>query len=244
MPDFCVPDGIVWETDPIDEQEDARRVIAEQFAWSTLQQLTGYRIGLCSVTVRPSPYERDVLRWMAYGTMITPTLSLLRTGERWCATGGDRSRLDLPGPVGRVDAVKVDGVPVMDWAIFDNAVIRLGDELWPSRNDLSLPDTEIGTWSVTYLRGHAPDSMVIYAAGVLAREYIKAVSGTKGCRLPKGVRQITRAGATYEVMADLWENGRTEIEEVDVVIRRFNPYKLKTAPVVMSPDTLPPVVQR
>jgi len=92
-----------------------------------------------------------------------------------------------------------------------------------------------GTFAVRYYQGFAPDAMISYAAGVLANEFLKACEGKK-CRLPAGVSRVTRQGVTYEITAGSFPGGFTGIQEVDTVIRLFNPGGLTQAPVVSSPD--------
>jgi hypothetical protein len=91
------------------------------------------------------------------------------------------------------------------------------------------------TFTVTYYPGVAPNEMTRYAAGVLANEFYLACSG-KECRLPEGVTSVTRAGVTMEVATGMFADGMTGIAEVDAVIRVYNPYALKSRPMVMSPD--------
>jgi hypothetical protein len=95
-----------------------------------------------------------------------------------------------------------------------------------------------GTFLVTYYRGVAPNALLDFAAGVLAQEYALACLGSE-CRLPSNVTAITRQGVSYQMNADPFVNGFTGIDEVDAVLRIYNPYGLRSAPVIASPDARP-----
>ena len=114
-------------------------------------------------------------------------------------------------------------------------LVRTDGDCWPGCQDLSKPDTELGTFSVTYLNAIPVDHLGMYAAGVLACEYAKACAGVK-CRLPSGVTSITRQGISMEVSAGLFPNGLTGINEVDVWVQMYNPHALTTGPTVWTPN--------
>jgi hypothetical protein len=145
----------------------------------------------------------------------------------------------LPGPVGGIVEVLIDGVvvPSSNYRVDNtNRLVAQFDQVWPSCQDMTLPETEDGTFSVQYWRGFAPNALTNYAAGVLAAEFYKACTGDKGCRLPSGVTQITRQGVTMEIQTGLWQGGWTGLREVDAVISTFNPYGLRAQTVITSPD--------
>lgn len=91
------------------------------------------------------------------------------------------------------------------------------------------------TFCVTYVRGQAATELSSYIAGVLAYEYSKACTGGK-CRLPSGVTTVVRNGISFEIASDAFEHGLTGIREVDAFIAVYNPYRLKSAPSIWSPD--------
>lgn len=101
-------------------------------------------------------------------------------------------------------------------------------------------DPQAGTFAVSYYRGAAPNDLTRAAAGALAVEFYKACTKAKGCRLPKSVQRVTRGNTTYEIDTKLFPEGYTRIEEVDAVIRIYNPYTLKSPPRVLSPDDAAP----
>lgn len=110
--------------------------------------------------------------------------------------------------------------------------------LFYQTDDPAAPNDSAGTFFVSYWRGVAPNSMLLYAAGVLATEFFKACRGDD-CRLPSGVTSVSRMGISYTIASGLFEGGRTGIREVDAVIGIYNPYALTAPPVATSPDMRP-----
>lgn len=238
---------------------------SEALAWYTLARLCLWQIGVCTQTVRPcaAGCAPSSVSWMeapvgggntgglplrTIGTSFTPHL----TGGMWVNSCGCRrdscncSRLSsviLPGPVGAIEEVKLNG-EVIDkerYAVLDaSRLVSLDPELvWPSCQDFTKPDTEEGTFSVTYYQGAAPNELTLYAAGVLAAEFYMACkkTGSKKCRLPSGVKTVVRRGTTYEMGNDLFADGVTGIPEVDAVIGLYNPNHLTARPMVVSIDS-------
>jgi len=145
----------------------------------------------------------------------------------------------LPSPVGEVYEVKVDGavIPETDYKMYGERLtwVGSGDCAWPVCQDLTQPDTEDNTFSVTYLNSYPVDGLGAYAAGVLAWEYAQAC--TDGvCRLPAGVTAVTRQGVTYDVAAGAFPDGFTGIREVDAYISLWNPRGIQREASVWSPD--------
>jgi hypothetical protein len=241
--------GCLWPLDPAclteawavyDEPTQAR---AHALASTTLHALTARRVGGCPITVRPAPQ-----RGMCFVPFTGGFQPGMNTAGRWvnnCGgfTTGDSFGITLPGPVGRVDEVKVDG------AVIDPANYRIdngrhlvwqgeGESPFPVSQNLNLPDTEPGTFSVTYLNAYPVDSMGAFAAGILAVEFAKACSNSK-CRLPSGVRTIVRQGITMEVQPGAFPDGFTGIKEVDTFISLWNPQGRRQQSTVWSPDMAP-----
>lgn len=235
---------------------------SEALAWNTLASLCAYRIGVCPETIRPCAVGcTGGGSWMAapvtsaayaalplrtIGGIYTPHIS----GGQWvnsCRCSSARgcdcrsvSEVRLPGPVGGVEEVIVDGI-VRDPATYrvddGGYLVSLDpDAPWPLCSDPLAGDEDEGSFLVTYYRGAAPNELTRYAAGLLATEFYKACQGGK-CRLPAGVTTVARQGVTYEIQTGLFENGYTGIREVDAVIRIYNPHGLKQAPRVLSPDS-------
>lgn len=228
---------------------------AEQLAWSTLQALTGYRLAVCPVMVRPcaqgcadAAQTWDVapvsVNGFAVGGTFSPGLNL---DGRWVNSCGCRpngcsctqlSVARLVGPVGRVHEVRLDGA-VLDPSAYrvDNGfeLVRTDGGVWPTCQDMTKPITEPNTFGVSYFMGIAPDAIASFAAGLLAVEYAKACTGKK-CALPSNVTSITRQGVSIEVSAGLFPGNSSGIQAVDAFVFTLNPYGLKSAPRVSSPD--------
>lgn len=236
----------------------ARMDRSEILAWLTLARLTAYQIGVCPTTVRPcsagcapagswtvAPVgsgHAQALPSIMVGSWV-PHINVAGNWTNSCACAsrdacscGALSEVILPGPVGEIVSVYQDGnlIPAESYRVDNfNRLVRLDGETWPSCQDMAL-SAEDG-FSVTYYRGAAPNEMTRFAAGVLATEFYKACGGGK-CRLPVGVTQVARDGVTYEIQTGMFAEGFTGIREVDAVIGIYNPYALKSAPLVYSPD--------
>lgn len=160
--------------------------------------------------------------------------------------------IDLPYPTCCVNEVSVDGIildPTMYRVDDFRKLVRLdstpsvsGDapDCWPTCQDLSLPDTEDGTFSVTVTYGREVPELVKMATAELACQFLKSCVGAP-CQLPQRIQSMTRQGVTVgflDQMAFL-ERGRTGIYLVDLAINTFNPYRLLKQASVYSIDTPP-----
>lgn len=241
MDNYCWP--VDYSCCPgFDAYDNATKLRSIALAGATLRMLTAFRVGGCPITVRPC---RTICQ-DGYNPFGTSAFSPQNWSGTWfnCTCGGDTCgcgalcQLELPRPVGTVDTVKVDGV-VLDpntYRVDDGKwLVRTDGDCWPGCQDLSKPDTEAGTFSVTYLNAIPVDHLGQYAAGVLACEYAKACAGIK-CRLPSGVTSITRQGISMELVTGLFPGGKTGIQEVDVWVQMYNPNALTTLPTVWSPN--------
>lgn len=260
-----VESGCSW---PIDEGcltgwadlDPAVQARAVALASATMRRLTGYRVGGCPVTVRPckrgcvdllvTPSYYDMLR-MGYGVSFWPHPD--REGL-WVNSCGCRTdcgcdalcEIELPPPVGRVDQVLLDGSALdagLDYRVDGNRLVWVDDRHecgWPTCQDMSKGDDEVGTFAVTYLNSYPVDTMGAYAAGVLAGEFAAACTGGK-CRLPPGVTSIARQGVSMEIVTGLFETGITGIREVDAYIGLWNPQHVRPT-TVWSPDVRTPRV--
>lgn len=162
--------------------------------------------------------------------------------ERGCSCEG-LSQIALPNfPVSSVTEVKVDGTALTagtDYAVDDFYwLVRLGDEHWPCCNNLRKPDTETGTWSVTYEYGQPPPLAGVKAAAELACQLTQACSGGS-CQLPARVTQVVREQVTFTIAADLeamFAAGHIGLTMCDYFLTSFNPRSIRQQPSVWSPD--------
>lgn len=225
-------------------------------SWATflLDALTGRQFSQCPITVRPcGPTCRLQTNYMTYpvgapsqsspGPWMVPYVANGTWVNCACAGGCDCApacRVDLRTPVAEITEVKVDGL-VLDpsaYQLVGQWLARIDDgACWTACQDPSVPDTETGTFSVTFRPGRTLPVAGQVAAGMLAGEFIRACAGA-ACGLPAQVASLSRQGVDVEFVdpATVFENGRTGIREVDLFIQAVNPSGLTRRARVMSPD--------
>lgn len=237
------PDELAWKAD------------AEAFGWRALQALMGGAVSITPITLRPnqptcSPRTYYVAPVGAPG-ILDPYVG---ANGRWYNRGlswkpeacecEDARRIRLPGPIGRVEAVLVDGVavPTSAYQVVDNEwLVRTDGKGWPRHQDMYAAPTAANTFTVRYFRGTAPDDLDAFAAGVLALEFYNLLrTGDKSaCRLPRNATSVVRQGVTMDLSTSGFADGKSGIPEVDAIVSMKNPYLLRTPAVVMSIDTIP-----
>jgi hypothetical protein len=151
--------------------------------------------------------------------------------RQWVNTainGSATRELELPPPVSRIDEIKIDGVEqdLDDFVVYNRRILTyIGadeDFTWPVTQDFTKLDTEVGTFSVTYLNAYPIDATGALAMGLLAMEFAKACSSDKKCKLPGNVTQIVRQGLSIEIVGGAFPNGLTSIREVDSYTAGWN----------------------
>lgn len=249
---------------PYSEIEPEAKARAEMLAWLTLSARTGQSVSGCPVSVRPCAAACGPRGTWRTAVVIGGNAQALglRSGllnpmivgdGEWinacgCGSGEGCSctricEARLVGPVGEVIEVKLSGVALSPSAYrVDNGdrLVRTDGECWPVCQDMNAgPDAE-GSFVVTYVQGYPIDDALNFAAGVLAAEFLKACAGDKSCRLPAGVASISRQGIQLDIVSrDPFDSHLTGIAEVDTIIAAYNPYGLRSAPTVISPDYRP-----
>lgn len=206
------------------------REAAESMATEYLWRWTGGAFGVCSSTVRPC--RRGCYPESTWNGLVGVDRQVIVNGstgsvviDSGCGCAADcchpsRSTMHLPGPVVSVEEVKIDG-EVMDPALYrvDNGhlLVRVDGMVWPDCQALDLPDTEQGTFSITYSRGIAVPAGGQIAAGVLLVEFAKAICDDSSCKLPKRIQTVTRQGVTVGFMDEFQglDTGRTGLWIVD-----------------------------
>lgn len=151
--------------------------------------------------------------------------------------------LDLGRGGVNVTAVTVDGaaLPAEAWTVQDGRWLRrLDGQSWPTRQDYSLPTTDVGTWSVTYTVGVSPPEAGVLAAEVLNCEVLRALRPDDDgrCKLPRRTRTVARSGVTVELIdpATFLVGGKMGLAEVDWFLTIANPSGMSEPPRVWSPD--------
>lgn len=227
----------VWEADftgfedkwaAFDEEVQQRALM---LATSTLQALTLNRVGTCPITIRPCPMPRCCAcdNWFP---VLSPGdwfggMYYCRGCTRGCAP---LSEVDIPGPVGFIDSLRIDGQEVDlggdDWRLDEGHLLvwqGAGASPIPTYQDLNKADTKIGTWSITYSKSYPVLADAKIAVAMLAMEYAAAMKPKGKCSLPRGVTNVVRNGVTFTVDAGLFVNGLTGIEVVDAFITKWVP---------------------
>lgn len=157
------------------------------------------------------------------------------------------SQILLPGyPISAVAEVKIDGVVIdSDGYRLDRKrwLTRMADadgkaRLWPSCQRQDLPDTEPGTFSITYTSGADPPDSGVEAAKQLACELYKACPNTAGeCKLPAGTVRVIRQGITVErqTISTFLRNAQTGLVLVDAFLAAYGS-RSQRRPAVWGPD--------
>lgn len=223
-----------WEPDAdiltqgFKDLEESASERALMLATTSLQMLTNYRIGTCAETLRPCPVSLPCACGNWQPVMWAGTWFNCSTCFSRCAP---LSEIDLPGPIGAVDSIMVNGNPLPldtgDWRVDDGHLLvwqGVGPSPIPETQNLNLPDTAPGTWSITYSRSYPVNSEARIAVAYLAMEYAKAMGKTPGrCSLPKGVTSVVRNGVSFTVDQGLFQGGLTGIDAVDAFILKWAP---------------------
>lgn len=224
--------GDKWETLDIDVRDRSLML-----ATSTLQMLTLNRVGTCPITIRPCPEPVRCPCWGAQhpgfvGVGWSPVLweggwyNCMHCGSKCAAT----NEVDLPGPVGYVSQIIVDGEPLDlvsgNFRLDDGHILVWqgeGPSPIPKTQNLDLPLTMPGTWGITYSKSYPVNQDAKIAVALLALEFAEACKPKGKCSLPRGVTNVVRAGVTFTVDAGMFVNGLTGIQVVDAFIMKWVP---------------------
>lgn len=143
-------------------------------------------------------------------------------------------QVELPYPVSGIGQVKVDGVVlapsayrVDDW----RWLVRIDGGRWPTCQDLTKADTEVGTWSVTASYGEAVPELGRFAVNELALEIARGCVGST-CKLSSAtVSQLNRQGVTKEFMQGDVMKGQIGLYFSDLFINTYNPFRSHAAAI-------------
>lgn len=254
---IATPDMNIWRTrdwSSATEKELENKALAEAFGWESVRTLMAGSLSISPASVRPnaptcSPQTYYVAPVGMPG-ILDPYVGIdgqwYNRGLGYAPVGcscSDARRIALPGPVGRVESVTIDGVELQASAyevVGGEWLVRTDGQGWPRHQDMYALAGAEHTFVVRYFQGDAPDELDAYCAGILADEFYKLLSGNgKDCRLPRTVTNVQRQGVTYDLGQTGFAEGKSGIPEVDVIVARRNPYLLRTPTIVMSIDTIP-----
>lgn len=246
---------------PIDDADAWKYDTAASIGSSVMWDLTGRQFdGHCQRTIRPCVdrcgcFARGGIYgfgpWFGYG-MGYP---LSPSGAFWFNECGDSCgcgvvpTVRLAGyPVREILEVKIGG-DVIDPTTYRldrrRELVRLSsagpprvERVWPRCQDLTLPDTAPGTFSVRYAWGALPPELAKQAASQLGCEVYNALVGSD-CRLPGKATKVVRQGITIERAASfaaMFRSGSTGLPLVDLAIASYNEKGMRRRPAVFSPD--------
>lgn len=216
---------------------------AVQAATEVLWQLSGQRFGLCTATLRPCRRDCYGQSWPIAGTTWPRPA---HTASGWinltcgscagtCSCAGLEEAV-LPAPVYDVVEVRVDGSPLVTGSYRvdnDRVLVRTDGGRWPTCQHLELPDTAVGTWSVTARFGEDVPTVGRQAVGELACEMTRACLG-EDCRLPSNVASLVRQGVTIS-----FPDSQAIVDRLyfgHLFLSTYNPHRLVGRPVVYDVD--------
>jgi hypothetical protein len=219
--------------DTTDAQDAAIRAATEIL----YEVSNGLYPGECGpVTVRPCNQACSCWGPWSYGLGYSwdPTRSLWACDAKACGCS-PTSDVVLSGvPIREIVEVTIDGVALDadEYNLMEpNRLVRLRDItaphvrlVWPGCQAMDLPDTEEGTFSVTYTYGADPPQAGRSAAAALACEIWQACSPAGECALPENVTRTIREGITIEsapFAASSLKAGATGIAAIDSFVGLF-----------------------
>jgi len=161
----------------------------------------------------------------------------------------DPPTIKLPYPVSAVTLVKIDGVviPAVEYELRDfQSLVRIRPTQsyiptqrwgWPTSQIMDLPDSQPGTFSVTFTFGIEPPAAGSLAARKLA-EYLALPQLGDSSHYPRRTTQVSRQGVTAQTtdVQDILKSKSLGIYEVDAFLLSVNPNRNQRQGVVWSPD--------
>lgn len=205
--------------------DDAVVEVLSAQAVSILWAATGRQYGLCETVLRPCRRNCGSY-WGGLPTPMRVSGEWLNIGCNTCASACGCTTVSefIAENVEEVVAVNIDGDeldPFDTVLVYDRRrIVRSDGGSWPACQNLSAPDDELGTWSVTVLQGTPIPAGGEVMAGLLLCELAKACVNDDSCRLPRRIQNITRQGVSIN-FADVFESigaMRTGLFEVDLWI--------------------------
>lgn len=167
--------------------------------------LSGFRIrGVCTVTVRPISHSWCGQPWDVYSP------------ERYLRFGVET--IPLRGPNTTVNAITIDGqlVAASDYSLINGLYLLRHSQLWPTSNDLTKPNGQVGTWTINYSFGDPPDHITKQACIALVCDLATEIIGDDNM-LPQGTRSVNLQGVSVslEDRAAAFREGVQQLEAVN-----------------------------
>lgn len=229
-----------------------------------LYEISGRQFpGQCEQTVRPC--RQPCGCWgqtSGIGPWFWPTAAWGFAPGWWYNESGGRlgcgpmSRVKLAGyPVTEILEVKIDGVvlPALDGNGNPNYrldewqwLTRMDDpgppvvpRRWPACQNMSLDDTEAGTFAISYSFGVDPPQIGKDAAAELACELYRACSSGRACVVPTNAIKIQRQGVQIErdlLIAFLDPKKPSGLIHLDMFTAAYNSQRMIRRPALHSFD--------
>ena len=251
--------------------DDAALQFGIDLATLILWAATGRRYGYCQRTVRPCwEGERShgfttSTSWPAPASYFhTPVPTVLggvvdvypawpRITECSCRV----PELVLPGPIGWVEEVMVDGVPLNLGNVrirtaghgARRTLLRVDEENWFCANDLArdpavvpLTDEPTPAWHVTYWQGREIATGGVEAVQMLAEQIGRQYCQDANCdqNMVAGLTRVSRRGVVkeFDPKSVTDDNGqiRTGIDAADRWVDAVNPHGRHQSPKIVRPD--------
>jgi len=204
------------------------------------------------VTVRPCNQGCGCWGMWYYGAGYTwdPTRALWACDTRACGCSPTSDVVLAGVPIREITEVLIDGLPLDsdEYALIEpNILVRMRDVtephrrlVWPGCQIMDLPETEEGTFAVSYTYGADPPQAGRTAAAYLACQiFLGCSTDSSECALPDNVTRIVREGITMETapfVAAALKTGTTGIMAIDSFIGSFADGNAGGRSSVWSPD--------
>lgn len=250
----CEPWPALWTGCSLPTGAASVTGVALDMASEVLWIMSGRRFSRCPVTLRPcregcnDGMFYDTSDWWNWGAgyprprFFQGVWTNIACGQ--CLDGCSCtvvSKVRLPMPVSTVLNVTIDGTALdpSAYQLYDyRDLIRQDGGQWPFCNDLSKPNGQPGTWSITVEVGEPVPMMGQWAVAELATEFAKALLCDASCQLPAPVQQIARQGVSMTFLDpnEVYANGRLGLRFVDIFLSTVNPDGLRAPARVWSVD--------
>lgn len=252
-PNGCTPCKSVTAESPSDDILNEAILAASEYLNAAVQfQFPG----ICENTVRPCGGEEGfgfgagLYAWSQIPFYFPPGVFPL-----WWAGCGCAGACNCCGPpafslgkipIVAVSEVKLDGEilePEVDYTVVGDLLARLdpdgsGNDTWPACQNIALPDTEEGTFSVTFTWGAMPPSLGLAAARDLACLLVADACG-EDCKPSERMVSRQAGGTTVQLISPDGDIRTSMPRTVKLFIDAFGPPKpsMKTFPKIRRPNS-------